>query len=133
MLNRRVFSDGSTETFYIMMTGTLDQPTKNRTEDGTKTVLMLLPVKCSMRTVDIPERGRSARQLVSRYVVPHLPTCPVLRPVCPIFRPNPGQKMGHGLKTGQVRRWGRWLEDGARSKDGASNSEYLFEKSFSET
>ena len=28
------------------------------------------------------------------YVVPHLPTCPVLRLVCPIFRPNPGWKMG---------------------------------------
>ena len=28
------------------------------------------------------------------FVVPHLPTCPVLRPVCPIFRPNPGRKMG---------------------------------------
>ena len=29
------------------------------------------------------------------FVVPHLPTCPVLRPVCPIFRPNAGWKLGH--------------------------------------
>ena len=29
-----------------------------------------------------------------KYVVPYFPTCPVLRPVCPIFRPNPGRKMG---------------------------------------
>ena len=27
-------------------------------------------------------------------VVPHLLTCPVLRLVCPIFQPNPGQKLG---------------------------------------
>ena len=30
-----------------------------------------------------------------RYVMPHLPTCPVLRSGCPIFWPNPGRKMGY--------------------------------------
>ena len=35
----------------------------------------------------------------NQYVVPHLLTYPVLRLVCPIFRPNPGQRRGASLKT----------------------------------
>ena len=64
--------------------------------------------------------------------------CPIFRPAQSYDRSAPSSdqtlvgRWGAGLKMGQVRRWGRWLEDEVRLKDGASNSEYLFQKSFSE-
>ena len=54
----------------------------------------------------------------SIYVVPHLLTCLVLRPICPIFRLTLVGRWGTGLKTRQVGRWAGGQKTGQRWKMG---------------